>query len=186
VYELEPNGDVVLLNEFPTDLLPSGLTADGYNPHSRSIPGEPKPLRFLRYSNWMTPFEPSPDIYEDGILIRGKGWHQLEQVGEIFRWVENDVEIVLTDPQSENIVLQIDVEPGPGVGSKPFTLVIQDYHREVVLSVEIESRETIEIPLTVARHQSAHFYLHVDNGGLPTPNGDPRTLNFRIFNLSTK
>ncbi len=122
------------------------------------------------------------DIAADGAGLRlGAGWFPLETyAGETFRWVGNDAEVVVE--RTDARALTFEVEPGPGVGSKPFTLRVLDGAGAEIMAAEVRGRQRIEIPLPAGLGGSAIFRLHADGGGLPTPS-DPRTLNFRVFKL---
>lgn len=109
--------------------------------------------------------------------VPGKGFYELELMGgSTFRWVSNDGEI--TVHPSHRDVLSFDVEPGPGVGSKKFTLSVRDSAGTELASEQIASRATVHVPL--ADFDGDRLVLHTDDGG-QTVKTDPRVLNFRLF-----
>ena len=116
----------------------------------------------------------------DGLFV-GHGRYPFETFGgETFRWVNNDAEIVITAPSGTQRQLSLELEPGPGLGGQLFDLQILDQDGQPVTTRKVKGRETIILPLPVTPHQSIVFRLHIEGGGLPTPN-DPRLLNFRVF-----
>src|SRR5262249_23296015 len=73
-----------------------------------------------------------------------------------------------------------EMEPGPGVGHKPFELQVKDPNGVVVARGVVQSRQVVHLTLPLRPEQLDRFELYVENGGLPTP-FDPRILNFRVF-----
>jgi hypothetical protein len=119
----------------------------------------------------------------DGVLV-GYGWYPFETFGgQSFRWVDNNAEIVVTAPTTANRTLRLEVEPGPGVGSQPFTLQLVDAQSRVVASELVRGRQTLRVPLTLAPGRDTVLRLRPEGGGASAPN-DPRTLNFRVFSLA--
>lgn len=121
------------------------------------------------------------DIFEAGAEYHaGKGWHDWEQAGgETFRWVSNDAELVIRST-SENRSLALLVEPGPGVGSRPFVLLIRRPDGTVISRAKISGVTYVEIPVPVSRGSIVKLFLTPEGGGVATK-GDPRILNFRVF-----
>ena len=123
------------------------------------------------------------DIVRSLNLQLGGGWGVLETFdNETFRWVNNDALIALTADQSGSAVLSVIVEPGPGVGSKPFVFRVLDAAGRQVGAQPVEKRSVVRLILPVESGKSAEFRLHVDGGGKPARN-DPRILNFRVFEI---
>jgi hypothetical protein len=117
----------------------------------------------------------------DGLFV-GQNWHGVEQVGSVFRWVDNDAEIVVTRPSGERRDLALEIEPGPGVAGD-LTLDLVDEGGGVVTTIRSTGRETVRVSLPLRPGEETQvFRLRVRGGGLPTPN-DPRILNFRVFSL---
>src|SRR5262249_43049055 len=51
----------------------------------------------------------------------GRGWHGFERWdGEPFRWVGNDAGLSIILPSASAPILSLEVEPGPGVETRPF------------------------------------------------------------------
>jgi hypothetical protein len=115
-----------------------------------------------------------------GFRIGRGGWYVLEQtVGDVFRWVNNDAEIVVTNADAK--VLELDAAPGPGLGSKPLMLKVLDRGEEFARFV-IESRRRIALDLPDSRPVPYPITLHAEIGGAPLP-GNQRILNFRVFHI---
>jgi maltose O-acetyltransferase len=116
----------------------------------------------------------------DGLFV-GQGWHAVELFGgEVFRWVTNDAEVVVTEPTGGERQLRLEVEPGPGLGQQPFTLNVVDEHARQVASVPVAGREVVRLRLPLPRGNRTVFRLRTDGGGQPC-RGDPRILNFRVL-----
>lgn len=100
----------------------------------------------------------------------GKNWYPLERFdGEIFRWVNNDAEIVVTAPAGAQRLLRLEVEPGPGLGSQPFTLYLQNNKGQAVAQTQVQKREIVSISLPPFDVEGTQlFRLHVEGGGLST------------------
>lgn len=115
-------------------------------------------------------------------LAIAEGWHPFERwEGETFRWVENDARLAVTAGETGAGVLSLELESGPGLTGRPFTLHVLAPSGSVTLKVR-GRREVIEVPLRLAPGRSA-VTLHVDGGGRRIPT-DPRILNFRVFSAS--
>jgi hypothetical protein len=115
-------------------------------------------------------------------LELGAGWYPFEKwAGQTFRWVNNDAQIVMDRTANSPCTLSVDLEPGPGVGSKAFTIQVYDASGSVLTSATIHGRETLQIPPQASGGIKA-VRLHAEGGGHATA-GDPRVLNFRVFDL---
>jgi SAM-dependent methyltransferase len=118
---------------------------------------------------------------QNDAIATGQGWYPIEYYNrETFRWVANDAELIIHRPSASRRTLSLEMEPGPGVGSQPFTLQVLDEQGRVAATAEVKGRQVVNVALPISQGQTAVFRLHIEGGGLPTPN-DPRTLNFRIF-----
>jgi len=108
----------------------------------------------------------------------GRGWHSLETYGgATFRWVGNDATIAVSKQGEPR--LRFDIEPGPGVGSKPFVLKVS-HDSQMLSEFPIEKRQTVICDLPTV---PAVLTLRVDGGDATVP-GDPRLMNFRVFEAS--
>jgi hypothetical protein len=124
--------------------------------------------------------ERGDDIFGPGVEFWGKGWQYLERAGtERFRWVSQDAELVVrTTGQRRNLALL--VEPGPGVGYRPFHLLITLANGEVVAQALVNGLTYVKVPIPAWRGRVTALFLTTKEGGLPVA-GEPRILNFRIF-----
>jgi hypothetical protein len=124
--------------------------------------------------------ERGDDIFGAGVEFWGKGWHRLEHAGaERFRWVSQDAELVVrTTGRRCNLALL--VEPGPGVGYRPFHLLIALSNGEVVARALVNGLTCVKVPVPAWRGGVTALYLTTKEGGLPMA-GEPRILNFRVF-----
>ncbi len=130
--------------------------------------------------------KPAPqlsDIIHGGFGLRlGNGWHDLEtQAGARFRWASNDAEIVASALAERARVLVVELEPGPGVGSKPFALTLVDPAGRELQAVSVQGRQTVLLSLPA--NAAGPYRLRAEGGGQPAPN-DPRILNFRVFRIA--
>jgi hypothetical protein len=114
-------------------------------------------------------------------VVLGRGWYPLETFrGTTFRWVSNDALLAVT--ASGSGTLEFDVEPGPGVDSKPFVLKLLDREGRALGEAKVATRETVTFQIPKL---PAEAILHVDGGG-KTVAGDPRIMNFRVFAASVR
>jgi FkbM family methyltransferase len=135
-----------------------------------------EPIALMKQSHQAMRFATHSDA-----ITTGQGWYPLEHYrGQTFRWVANDAELMIREPTGTRQTLSLEVEPGPGVGSRLFMLQVLDEEGHTIATAEVKGREVIHVTLPIIKGQAAVFRLRVEGGGLPTPN-DPRTLNFRIF-----
>jgi hypothetical protein len=112
----------------------------------------------------------------------GSGWHDLETFqSETFRWVNNDAQILVSGTRRGVRRVALTVAAGPGLEGRPFILGVLDASGRQVDAVEVAGRKTVELFLPVEPDQESDYRLHVDGGGRPSPNNDPRILNFRVF-----
>ena len=126
--------------------------------------------------------EPRADILEPGQGLRlGNGWHDLETFqSESFRWAGNDAEIVASG-LGERASIRLGLEPGPGVGSKPFVLKLVDPAGRELQSIIVVGRRTVL--LSMPANSPGAYRLRAEGGGQPVRN-DPRILNFRVFRIA--
>ena len=126
----------------------------------------------------------APDIIPDSSDIAlGRGWYAVENfAGTRFRWASNDAEILAVALQPVRHVLLLTVEPGPGVGLKPFTLQVKEGDKEIA-ALEVRGKQEFRVDLPPAGPKVYRLVLHVDGGGKTIAN-DTRVLNFRVFEIS--
>ncbi len=126
------------------------------------------------------------DIVTGNGIALGPGWGRLEtHRGESFRWVSNDAVFYIAALRKVDHQVQLQIEPGPGVGLRPFKLkIIGDPGGELVAEVPVKGRHTVTFTLPASEKPSIHsLKMHTDDGGNPSP-GDARVLNFRLFKMS--
>jgi hypothetical protein len=154
----------------------------------KTTPGDTRVLNFRVFSAKLSRRAPEnsnlpPDITrgEDPIKLAG-GWYGYETFeGKSFRWVNQDAEFVVPKSGGLSRKVRFDVEPGPGLDSKPFELRVFDQAGKQVASGKVLQRTKVDLVLPAVEGTSDITYkLRSDRGGKPAPN-DPRTLNFRVF-----
>ena len=113
----------------------------------------------------------------------GSGWYEVEiYTVDRFRWIRDEAELFLQVPAGEK-TLQIELEPGPGVGSPPNVLQALDRNGVKVAEWLITGRTTIRLNVPAADDGKLQFLrLRVPDGGRPVPH-DPRIMNFRFFGI---
>ncbi len=111
----------------------------------------------------------------------GYGWYPPERHsdGEIFRWLEDEAELVLTLPTTPSATLTLELEPGPGVGHRPMSLQILDSSHSI-LDVEIGCRTLVQVHMLRLDSAARILRLRISGGGDPVSH-DPRILNCRVF-----
>jgi hypothetical protein len=72
------------------------------------------------------------------------------------------------------------VEPGPGVGYRPFHLQVALSNGEVVARALVKGLTYVKVPIPACRGGVAALLLTTNEGGSPVT-GEPRILNFRTF-----
>jgi hypothetical protein len=125
----------------------------------------------------------SPDM---GLRF-GQGWYPVEcNNGLIYRWVGDhaglavDVEARLKRAPHEAPVLSLDVQPGPGVDYRPFTLRVLDANGRTVAQGNVAGRRVVHLLLPFSGRRTDQFRLHAVEGGRRITT-DPRILNFGVF-----
>jgi hypothetical protein len=113
----------------------------------------------------------------------GSGWGRLEvHRGETFRWVSNDAIVYVATLRRVDHQVQLQLEPGPGVGLKPFNLQVLD-GAENRAKLSIRGRQPAVFVLPAGEPAVHALTLHTDDGGKSSPN-DSRVLNFRVFKIA--
>lgn len=119
-------------------------------------------------------------------IALGDGWYPAEQYrGLTFRWVENDAVIHVAALRPISHALRIVVEPGPGLGLKPFELSARDAGGNEIGKATVASKQVVKFPLPPESPRVFSIVLHAAGGGSASPN-DPRVLNFRVFDVSVE
>ena len=146
----------------------------------------PNDTRVLNFRVFKITFVPAlVDILPPEFEARlGSGWHPLETFnGETFRWAGNDAKISIGDPGKSGALL-LEVEPGPGVNSKPFTLRVLDDSGTQVAETQVKTRQPVMIPLNgTSKEKPVSLTLHAEGGGKKI-GSDERIMNFRVFQHS--
>lgn len=124
------------------------------------------------------------DIFSDNALaLEGGGWYPLEEFrNESFRWVSNDARLTVATLRPVPYGLALLIEPGPGVGLKPFELKLLDSEAKPVGSVRVAGKQTVTVPIPAGEPRIHRLVLHVDGGDTKALR-DNRILNFRVFKL---
>jgi glycosyltransferase involved in cell wall biosynthesis len=116
-------------------------------------------------------------------LYLGRGWHGLESDGEqLFRWLDTDGEIIVTNPTAANRTLVIDVESGPSRQCEAFELALTGEQGEHLAKATVSYRHPIVLELPEVTTCSAVFRLVAPTGGTRL-SGDARILNLRVFEI---
>lgn len=122
-------------------------------------------------------------VSPDAEIAFGYGWYPVERFGNAtFRWANNDAEIIVAAVQPVEYHLEFVLEPGPGVGTKPFDLEISA-NGDRLSTVKVKGKEAIRVPLPSTRPSVYRVTLHVAAGGASAP-GETRILNFRLFSAA--
>src|SRR5207249_5981263 len=99
----------------------------------------------------------------------------------VSRWAGADAGIAINVPVGPSgKVLSLELQPGPGVDHRPFTLQVQDRSGRTVAQGVIGGREVVHLLLPLRSGQTAYFRLRVPGGGRQIPS-DPRVLNFHVL-----
>lgn len=127
-----------------------------------------------------------PDIIPDSPdMALGRGWYPVETfAGSQFRWASNDAELLVVALQPVRHALAFTLEPGPGVGLKPFKLQVKEGGKELV-SVDVRGKQPVRVELPPAGPKVYRVVLHVEGGGRTITN-DARVLNFRVFDVAVE
>jgi hypothetical protein len=120
----------------------------------------------------------------DGLFV-GAGWYPVERfAGATFRWVDQDAEVVVTDPTQAHTAVLLEVEKGPGVVGEHLDLAVLDQRGDVVETHRVSDRGMIALSLPTSQAAGLNvFRLQPIGGGGAIPS-DPRRLNFRVFRMA--
>lgn len=141
----------------------------------------PNDSRLLNFRVFKVTFVPSPvDILPPDLDAKlGSGWYPLESFnGETFRWAGVDSKITIAGPNGTSGLL-LELEPGPGVNSKPFVLRVLNEGGTQISEHEIKARQVVSIPLS----GPGSLTFHAEGGGKQI-GSDKRIMNFRVFQNS--
>lgn len=142
----------------------------------------PNDSRLLNFRVFKLTFIPAPiDVLPPDLGAKlGSGWYPLETFnGETFRWAGEDAKIAVPESPSVKSLL-LEIEPGPGVNSKSFTLRVLNESGVQISETEVKTRQVVEIPLDGA---PLTLTLHAEGGG-KLIGSDKRIMNFRVFQHS--
>lgn len=124
-------------------------------------------------------------VSPDAEIALGSGWYAAERYGNAtFRWVNNDAELAVAAVQPVAYILHLTLEPGPGVGVKPFDLEVSA-NGEKIATARVKGKETVTVILPPLRPAVYRVSLHAVGGGAKSASDD-RTLNFRVFSISVE
>ena len=121
----------------------------------------------------------TPDIVPAGDGIRlGSGWYAFQHYkGLAFRWADNNAEFTACPTAAHRRVSML-IQPGPGVGSKPFRMTVLGNQGDRLVTV-VNGVKPIRIAIRKGVAAET-FILHAHSKNLPTPH-DPRILNYRAL-----
>jgi hypothetical protein len=124
--------------------------------------------------------ERGEDIFGPEVEFWGQGWHGLEHAGaEKFRWVSQDAELVVRTTGGKRYLALL-VEPGPGLGYRPFHLQVALSNGDVLAQALVNGLTYVKVPIPACRGGVAALFLTTKEGGSPVA-GEPRILNFRVL-----
>jgi putative methyltransferase (TIGR04325 family) len=116
----------------------------------------------------------------DGLFI-GRGWYPFESYGgETFRWVDNHAEIIVTAASGVPRRLCLEVEPGPGLGSRPCQVKMLGSVGTGLGTFDVVGRQTVTVDVRLPPGSLGVLRLEVPGGGRAIGD-DPRVLNLRVF-----
>ncbi|HYL37332.1 MAG TPA: hypothetical protein VEV17_15565 [Bryobacteraceae bacterium] len=123
------------------------------------------------------------DIFQAGLDFQlGSGWSYLEKPeGERFRWVSQDAQFALRMPEKFSRLALL-VEPGPGQGGQPFTLVVRHVHNgdTVIARASVRGLTYLEFDVPAPPGKITTLCFSAESQG-SIIGADSRLLNFRVF-----
>ena len=117
----------------------------------------------------------------DGSVLLGRNWEPTAGKGPgLFRWVNNDAEVIVPASNGAPSVLTCDIARGPCYGKGPLVLhLLDEAYREVATATLAGRQVTFPLPRTSER---AVYRLACDSAGIKLPK-DPRLLNLQVFGV---
>lgn len=197
-----------------TMTVPAGTTALQLHVDSPdvAVPGDPRTLNFRVYSagwedspashyaaSYLAQIDAPSDVVpsasvsaaqggqlpNDGLFV-GDGWYPVENSGgTTWRWMDNDAYIVVTHPTKSQSSLQVDLQPGPSLGSDNATVSLVDEQGNSVGSLPLRgNRQVWSVNLPLPSEPVVAFQLVVSGSADAVVPNDSRTLNLRVYKLS--
>jgi hypothetical protein len=121
--------------------------------------------------------ETARDVFPAGISVAaGRGWYGAETRGnalpERVRWLNNDGEVwyALDEADPRRFVV-LELEPGPGVESRPCRICATDDTGDEIFSAILMGRQIIAIPVQPTDGRLRKFVLHIDGTGVKSSDG---------------
>ena len=124
------------------------------------------------------------DIADPAELRLADGWHPVERErGNPFRWAGEDAVLYIPVFSAVDHQLSIELEPGPGVGSKAFTLEVYDSANTLLTTLVVGGRQTVHVTMHASAPVMHCVRLHAVDGGRRI-GGDDRVLAYRVFRIA--
>ena len=150
------------------------------------------PSKFYRLYGIFNLVENNSDIIENvsrSKILFGMGWYPLEKYNnETFRWVSDQpAELIIDKKKFRQKEIVFDLAPGPGNSNKPIPVDFIAGNR-LIKSDTLMQRKKIRLEIkSLFKENASEFLLlklipHTSNIKFQ---GDPRILNFRVFNISS-
>jgi hypothetical protein len=121
------------------------------------------------------------DVAAPEVGVRfGRNWFGVSRDGAgTYRWAGHDA-LLVVEPRGPGRALLLDLEPGPGVGWKPFTLQVFDETDQLLDEAPVVCRHEVALLLPPGPPGEPRVYrLRAAGGGRQLPGGD--VLDFRLF-----
>ncbi|MFA5792108.1 MAG: hypothetical protein WC884_03690 [Candidatus Paceibacterota bacterium] len=121
-------------------------------------------------------------------IYLGDGWYPFETYdGKSFQWVGKEpAEIIFKNSDNNLGTIKLDLEPGPSCGGEPLKLNVY-LNKKKIDEYKLLSKKTLEIDLKKNKNNVKNgnniIKLVPSSKNIIVP-GDPRILNFRVFNIN--
>jgi lipopolysaccharide transport system ATP-binding protein len=113
----------------------------------------------------------------------GAGWYEPEVYeGESFRWASSPALLSVVAASGEERRLTLRLEPGPGIDGPEMELQLCANDGEPLASHTVRGRETVSFEVPQNGPRTTSLQLVAPAGGRRVE-GDPRILDFRVFDL---